>query len=218
MLEGEVVDELLDEHRLAHAGAAKQAGLAAADVGLEQVDRLDTRLKDLGLGGELVKGGRRMVDGIVVLHLGHLLAVDRLAEHVPDAPERTGAHGHGHGAARVGSGDAADETVGGAHRNGTHHAARQLALDLEDRRHMAHGRVRLDGERVVDRGDLPLELDVDNRADDTDDMPLARRMALDGVFDVVQIVALSHCYSSNALAPPTISLISVVMEAWRTRL
>ena len=48
MLLGEVVDQLLNQNRLANASAAKQARLATADVGLQQVDGLDARLKDLG--------------------------------------------------------------------------------------------------------------------------------------------------------------------------
>ena len=55
MLLGEVVDELLNKHRLANAGATEQTRLAATDVGLEQVNGLDAGLEDLGLRGELVE-------------------------------------------------------------------------------------------------------------------------------------------------------------------
>ena len=48
VLLGEVVDELLDQHGLADAGAAEQADLAALRVGREQVDDLDARLEHLG--------------------------------------------------------------------------------------------------------------------------------------------------------------------------
>ena len=47
---GDVVDQLLNEDRLADPGAAEQAGLATARVGREQVDDLEARLEDLGLG------------------------------------------------------------------------------------------------------------------------------------------------------------------------
>ena len=47
---GDVVDQLLDEHRLADAGAAEQADLAALGVGREQVDDLDAGDQDLRLG------------------------------------------------------------------------------------------------------------------------------------------------------------------------
>src|SRR3546814_6941782 len=38
---GDVVDQFLDQHGLAHAGTAEQADLAAARIGGEQVDHLD---------------------------------------------------------------------------------------------------------------------------------------------------------------------------------
>ena len=47
VLLGDVVDQLLDEHGLAHAGAAEQADLAALGVGREQVHDLDAGLEDL---------------------------------------------------------------------------------------------------------------------------------------------------------------------------
>ena len=56
---GEVVDELHDDDGLADARTAEEAGLAALDVGLEQVDDLDAGLEDLGLGLELFVGRRR---------------------------------------------------------------------------------------------------------------------------------------------------------------
>ena len=47
---GDVVDQFLDEHGLADAGAAEQADLAAARVGRQQVEHLDAGDQDLGLG------------------------------------------------------------------------------------------------------------------------------------------------------------------------
>src|SRR5579859_6186571 len=49
VLAGEVRDQLLDQHRLADAGAAEEPDLAAADVGGDQVDDLDPGLEDLDL-------------------------------------------------------------------------------------------------------------------------------------------------------------------------
>ena len=51
VLQGDVVDQLHDDDGLAHAGAAEQADLAAAQVGLQQVDDLDAGLEHLQLGG-----------------------------------------------------------------------------------------------------------------------------------------------------------------------
>src|SRR6185436_18612608 len=47
VLLGDVVDQLHDDHGLAHSGTAEQAHLAALRVGSEQVYDLDARLEDL---------------------------------------------------------------------------------------------------------------------------------------------------------------------------
>ena len=44
MLPGNVVDELHNNDRLAHTGAAEQADLAALGIGRNQIDDLDTSL------------------------------------------------------------------------------------------------------------------------------------------------------------------------------
>ena len=63
VLQRDVVDELHDDDRLAHAGAAEQADLAALQEGLDQVDDLHAGLEHLHLRGLLVEGGRRAVNG-----------------------------------------------------------------------------------------------------------------------------------------------------------
>ena len=47
---GDVVDQLLDQHGLADAGAAEQADLAALGVGREQIDDLDAGDENFGFG------------------------------------------------------------------------------------------------------------------------------------------------------------------------
>ena len=47
---GDVVDQFLDEHGLADAGAAEQADLAALQIGRQQIDHLDAGDQDLGRG------------------------------------------------------------------------------------------------------------------------------------------------------------------------
>src|SRR3972149_2070838 len=51
-----VLDELHEEHRLADAGAAEQADLAAAEIRREQVDDLDAGLERLDLHALLDDG------------------------------------------------------------------------------------------------------------------------------------------------------------------
>ena len=62
VLQRDVVDQLLDDDRLADAGAAEQADLAALQVRLDQVDDLDAGLEHLQLGGLLLERRRRAVD------------------------------------------------------------------------------------------------------------------------------------------------------------
>src|SRR5690606_28774909 len=62
-------DHLLDEHRLADAGATEQADLATLDVGGEKVDDLDAGDQHLGLTFQLVEGRRGPVDRPALLDL-----------------------------------------------------------------------------------------------------------------------------------------------------
>ncbi len=55
----DVVDELQHRHRLAHAGAAEEADLAALGERADEVDHLDARLEELHRGRQLVELGRR---------------------------------------------------------------------------------------------------------------------------------------------------------------
>ena len=59
---GDVVDQLLDQHGLADAGAAEQADLAALGVGRQEIDDLDAGDENLGLGRLLGIGRRVGVD------------------------------------------------------------------------------------------------------------------------------------------------------------
>ena len=88
VLLGDVADQLLDQDRLADAGAAEQADLAALGVGSQQVDDLDAGLQDLLGRGEVLDLGGLAVDRPVVVGLDVAALVDRLAEQVEDATER----------------------------------------------------------------------------------------------------------------------------------
>ena len=59
---GNAIDHLLNEDRLADAGAAEQADLAAGHVRGQQVEHLDAGLQHLGLGLQLVELRRGAVD------------------------------------------------------------------------------------------------------------------------------------------------------------
>src|SRR6185295_3177907 len=87
VLRRDVANQLLDEHGLAHAGAAEQPDLAAALIRREQVDDLDARLEQLLLGLLLVERGCRTMERIPLFRVHRPLAVDRVADEVEDAPE-----------------------------------------------------------------------------------------------------------------------------------
>src|SRR5215470_4634570 len=63
VLQGDIVDQLHDDNGLAHAGAAKQARLAAFQVRLDKVHNLKSSLKHLQVGVLVLEVGRMPVDG-----------------------------------------------------------------------------------------------------------------------------------------------------------
>jgi len=114
---GDVVDELLNEHRLADAGAAEQADLAALGVGREQVHHLDAGDQDRGFGRLIGEGRCRRVNRPRLLVRNGAGLVDRLADHVHDAPERTVADRHGDRNPGVDDFLSAHQALGSVHRD-----------------------------------------------------------------------------------------------------
>ena len=131
VLLGDVVDQLLDQHGLADARAAEEAGLAAFGVRLEQVDDLDAGLEHLDLRRLLVEGRRRAVDRIDLGGLDGRALVDRLADDVEDAAERLLADRDRDRRAGVVHGHAAGEAVGGGHRDRAHLALAEVLRHLQ---------------------------------------------------------------------------------------
>ena len=161
VLLGEVVDELLDEHGLAHAGAAEQADLAALRVGREQVHDLDAGLEHLGRRGQFLDGRSRAVDRPALLDVERLALVDRVAEQVEDAPERDLADGDGDRAAGVDDLHTAGQAVGGVHRHRAHAVVAEVLLHLADE---DLALAAIDGDRGVDLGQLVGEDGLDDDA------------------------------------------------------
>ena len=169
VLQGHVVDELHDDHGLAHTGAAEQAHLAAAQEGLEQVNHLHAGLEHLLGGGLLFQRRRGAVDGVARLGFDFAQTVHRLAQHVDHAPQGGFAHRHGDGAAGVVGFHAAHDAFGGLHGHAADAVFAQVLLHFDDDvdfpRHLEAFAGDADG--VVDGGQiLLLELHVHHRADD----------------------------------------------------
>jgi hypothetical protein len=205
---GDVVDQLHHVHRLAHAGAAEQAHLAALGKRADQVDHLDAGFEQFLRRAQLVVGRRLAVDrcGEFVAHRAAF--VDRRTEHVHDAAQRGLAHRHLDRIAGVAHHHAAAQAVGRAERDRAHHAVTQLLLHFERERRAVH----LQG--VVDLGHAAArKLHVHHRADALDDLALGLCVRHFGSFR-----SWMSCLDQTAAAPPTISESSFVMAAWRVLL
>src|SRR5699024_1880900 len=83
---GDVVDQLLDEDCLAHAGAAEKADLAALCGGGQKVDDLDACLQHLHSRALVLKAGRFPVDHPVLCILRYLLLIIyRLSKNIEES-------------------------------------------------------------------------------------------------------------------------------------
>jgi peptide chain release factor 1 len=166
VLAREVVDQLLDEHRLAHAGAPEQADLAALDVRGDQVDALEPGLEDLDLGRKVLERRGVAVDRPAFgVGRERLAAVDRLTDHVPEAAEGRLPHGYGDRRAGVLHLDSARQAVRGVHRHGAHAVVAEVLLHLRHERPVLD----LDLERGQDLRKSLREHGVDHDALDLDD-------------------------------------------------
>ena len=162
---GDVVDQFLNEHGLADAGAAEQADLAALGVRRQQIDDLDAGDENFSFGRLVGVGRRFLMDRAHVFGLDRACFVDRLADDVDDAAERAGADRHHDRRAGVGDFLAAHQALGGVHRDGAHGGFAEMLRDFE---HQAVAAV-LGFDRVQNGRQMALELHVDDGADDLRD-------------------------------------------------
>jgi len=134
VLRRDAVDHLQDDDRLAHAGAAEHADLAAAHVGLEQVDDLDAGLEHLAPRLELAERRRLAVNIPVVVDPGELVGgdVERLPEHVEHVAEDAVPDRHLQAVTQVAHLRAAAKAVGGLHADRAHPVVADLLGDLGD--------------------------------------------------------------------------------------
>ena len=140
MLLGDVPDQLLDDDRLAHAGAAEDADLAALLERADQVDDLEAGLEDLDLGRLLVEGRGAPVDREVDVGDDRALAVDRVAQDVEDATEGRLADRDGDRGTGVDRVDAAGQAVRRGHGHGPDPVVAEVLLDLADERLQSRSR------------------------------------------------------------------------------
>ncbi len=128
---GHVVDELHDQHGLADAGTAEQPDLAALGVRREQVHHLDAGNQNRRFGRLIGVGRRVLMDGALGVAFDRAGLIDRIANHVDDAPEEAGTDRHRNRRAGVADFLAADQTFAGVHRHGAHGVLAELLGDFE---------------------------------------------------------------------------------------
>ena len=158
---GDIVDQLLDEHGLAHPGAAEQADLAALGVRREEVDDLDPGDEDGGFG-RLVDERRGVgVDRGELVASDRALLVDRLADDVHDPAERLGADRDLDLVAGRAHLLAAGQALGRIHGDGADDILAEVLGDLE---HQAVAVV-FGLERREDRGEVAIKGHIDHGAD-----------------------------------------------------
>ncbi len=114
----DIVDELLDEHRLAHAGATEEADLTATSVRSQQVNDLDAGDEDLRFRRLVDKARRVLMDSAARRGDHGAGFVHRLADDVHDAAQRLVADRHRDRRTGIGDFSAAHETFGRVHRDG----------------------------------------------------------------------------------------------------
>jgi hypothetical protein len=173
VLQGDVVDQLHDQHGLPDPGATEEAGLAALHVRLDEIHHLDAGLEHLDLGGLLLVGGGQPVDGQCRLGLHGAEAVHGVAQNVDHPAQRRVTHRDGDRSLQIDHLQAALQSLGGLHGHGPHAALSQVLGHLGgDGARLATGSG-LHPDRIQDGGEVPaLEGDIDHRADDLDDFSL----------------------------------------------
>ncbi|CAB4582279.1 unannotated protein [freshwater metagenome] len=227
VLRGHTVDHLGDENGLAHAGATEQTDLSTGQVRGEQVDDLHAGDEHALLRLERREVGSRAVD-VPTLHVGELgvVVVEHLAPHVPHVTQHAVAHGHLDAVAGVAHRGAATQTVGGLHADGAHAAVTQLLGHLGQNLHVLSFDLHGELERAVQLGEVPpRELDVDHGAGDADDLAVLQFILSHGhgclspdqrseSANVPRSMSrVSLVPPDSASAPPTISMISVVIAS-----
>jgi len=158
-------DQLHDQHRLADPGAAEHRGLPACDKRRQQVDNLDSGVKNLARAALAVERRRLRVDRCA-LDMGRQIRamVDRLPNRIEQTPEHRLANRCTDRCAQGANPGTAPEPGGAAKRHDPHHRRTQVLLHLSDER---RAEIPIDRYSIGDRRqDSSRESDIDDRAMD----------------------------------------------------
>ena len=163
---GDVVNQLLNQNGLAHAGAAEQADFAALGIGANQVDDLDAGFQNVGGGLLLLVRGSRAVNGPALAGFGGFLFVDGLTQQVKHPAQALFTHRHPDGRAGVDGLSTPLQTVGGAHGDAAHHIVADVLGNFRHDGLVPKGN--LDGRQQLRQSALR-EADIENRTHNLDD-------------------------------------------------
>ena len=125
------MNQLLDQHRFAHAGAPEQADFSPFGIRRQKVDDLDAGFQHLLGRFPLGVGGGGAVDTAPGRVSGHrIAAVNGLAEHVEHAAQHRVAHGHRNRCAGGHHLKIAAKPLAGAEHDATHTAGADMLNHL----------------------------------------------------------------------------------------
>jgi hypothetical protein len=132
VLLGDVVDEFHDDDSFADARATEQADFSALQEGLDEVNDLHAGLEHFSGRGLLIECRGQAVNGHPLVVGDGAEVVDRFADDVHHATQRSAADWNGNRAALIDGFHAAHHAVGGLHGDATHTAFSQVLLHFED--------------------------------------------------------------------------------------
>ena len=130
MLCRNISDQLLNQDCLTYTGTAEQTDLSAFLVRAEEINDLDTCLKDLCLCGLFLKARGFAVDRELFLRLRSFFIVDRLSQNIENSSKclLTDRH-HDRSTGRYGI-HAADKTVGGTESDASYRIITEMLGNL----------------------------------------------------------------------------------------
>jgi hypothetical protein len=132
MLHRHVVDQLLNQNRLADARAAEEADLAALQVRFEQVNNLDSCLEHFQGRRLVLKRRGRPVNRIPLVGLDRSQAIHGFPKHIHHAPQSRTAHRHRNGSSEVDRFHSTHDTFRRRHRHRSNAAFAQVLCHFRD--------------------------------------------------------------------------------------
>ena len=162
MLGCHVVDQFLNQHRLAQSRTSEETGLSSLGVGSQQVDHLDAGFENLGRSLKFIERDGVGVNRTVLLHLCGRQLVDGFTQQVEHASQNFLTHRNLDRLSGIENVHVANHTVGGGHGHSTNPVSSEVLLHLKSQLDVALVNLQC----IVDRRKVSLGvLGVDGRTD-----------------------------------------------------